>query len=90
MARLSPASGFRLAFPANGGGRAGIRWVPSEESWPESTAYTLSLAKLPLPSRMKLASPSAFLLHAAACRAPEMDGRLWIDPDLNGEQAVSF
>ena len=57
--------------------------------WPESTAYTLSLAKLPLPSRMKLASPS-LSFSTPPLAVLEMDGRLWIDPDLNGERAVSF
>ena len=38
-----------------GGDTMGFR---PKNPWPESTAYTLSLAKLPLPSRMKLASPS--------------------------------
>ena len=57
--------------------------------WPESTAYTLSLAKLPLPSRMKLASPS-LTFSTPPLAVLEMDGRLWIDPDLNGERAVSF
>ena len=53
--------------------------------WPESTAYTLSLAKLPLPSRMKLASPS-LTFSTPPLAVLEMDGRLWIDPDLNGER----
>lgn len=57
--------------------------------WPESTAYTLSLAKLPLPSRMKLASPS-LSFSTPPLAVLEMDGQLWIDPDLNGERAVSF
>lgn len=60
-----------------------------KDPWPGSTSYTLSLSNLPLPSRMKLASPN-LSFSTPPLAALKVDGSLWIDPDLNGERAVSF
>ncbi len=57
--------------------------------WPQATSGTVTLEDLPLPSRIRLTSKKIDFATPPLA-ALGIHGNMWIDPDLNGERAVSF
>lgn len=88
----APVRGLRLSPDIPGEWRwsdgATLEFRP-RRPWPEATAYALSLEGLPLPSRIRLTGTGA-AFATPPLAALSADAKVWIDPDLEGERAVSF
>lgn len=88
----APVGGVRLQPEVSGD----WRWADGrtmtfrpKEPWPAAASFELIVDDLPLPSRVKLTSPRA-VFSTPPLTAYGMDAQMWIDPDLNGERAVTF
>ncbi len=88
----APARGLRLSPDIPGEWRwsdGGALEFRPRGPWPEATEYVLSLEGLPLPSRVRLTGKSA-TFATPPLAVISSDAKVWIDPDLEGERAVSF
>ena len=88
----APVSGVRLSPDMPGDwrwdGDSSLVFLP-KKPWPEKTAFTISFAESFLPARAKL-SAKRLSFSTPPLATLKMEGEVWIDPDLNGERAVSF
>lgn len=60
-----------------------------KKPWPAGRNFELVLEDIPLPARVKLTSSRAGFATPPLALV-RLDGQVWVDPDLDGERAVSF